>query len=39
LFLAVVLSVLFFTIRTCLAARRIAQPTAREIPAQLVAAE
>jgi carbon starvation protein len=39
LFLVVVLSVLFFTIRTCLTARRIAAPTAREIPAQLVAAE
>ncbi|OAN51737.1 carbon starvation CstA family protein [Sphingobium sp. TCM1] len=39
LFLAVVLSILLFTIRTCLAARRIAAPTAREIPAQLVPAE
>ena len=39
LFLAVVLSVLFFTICTCLSARRIGQPTATEIPAQLVAAE
>jgi carbon starvation protein len=39
LFLAVVLALLFFTIRTCLAARRIAAPTAREIPAQLVPAE
>jgi carbon starvation protein len=39
LFLAVVLSILFFTVKTCLAARRIAAPTAREIPAQLVPAE
>jgi carbon starvation protein len=39
LFLAVVLALLVFTIRTCLAARRIAAPTAREIPAQLVPAE
>ncbi|WP_145199521.1 carbon starvation CstA family protein [Sphingobium sp. B2] len=39
LFLAVVLALLFFTIRTCIAARRIAAPTAREIPAQLVPAE
>jgi len=36
LFLAVVLSLLVFTIRTCLAARRITEPTAQEIPAQLV---
>ncbi|WP_311268913.1 carbon starvation CstA family protein [Sphingobium sp. WCS2017Hpa-17] len=39
LFLAVVLSLLFFTVKTCLAARRIAAPTAREIPSQLVPAE
>jgi carbon starvation protein len=39
IFLAVVLSVLFFTIRTCIAAHRVAAPTAREIPAQLVPAE
>ncbi len=38
LFLAVVLSVLFFTIRTCIAARKINAPTAREIPANLVPA-
>jgi carbon starvation protein len=38
IFLAVVLSLLFFTIRTCLAARRTNGPTAREIPA-LVPAE
>ncbi len=38
LFLAVVLALLFFTIRTCLAARRIAAPTAREIPSQLAPA-
>ena len=36
LFLAVVLSLLVFTIRTCLAARRSTEPTAQEIPAQLV---
>ncbi|MDH2131859.1 carbon starvation protein A [Sphingobium yanoikuyae] len=36
IFLAVVLSLLVFTIRTCLAARGFATPTAREIPAQLV---
>ena len=36
LFLAVVLSLLVFTIRTCLAARRSAEPTAQEITAQLV---
>lgn len=35
LFLAVVLSLLVFTIRTCLAARRSTEPTAQEIPAQL----
>ncbi|MBH1998725.1 MAG: carbon starvation protein A [Sphingomonadaceae bacterium] len=39
LFLAVVLSLLFFTIRTCFAARRTDAPTAREIPALAVAAE
>ena len=39
LFLAVVLSLLFFTVRTCLAAYRSAHPTAREIPAQMVPAE
>ena len=39
LFLAVVLAVLYFTIRTCIAARRIPAPTAREIPAQLVPAQ
>ncbi|MFD1106914.1 carbon starvation CstA family protein [Sphingobium olei] len=33
LFLAVVLSLLFFTIRTCLAARRVGHATAQEIPA------
>ncbi len=38
IFLAVVLSLLVFTIRTCIAARRFAAPTAREIPAQLVTA-
>lgn len=37
LFLAVLLSLLVFTIRTCIAARRVAAPTAQEIPAQLVA--
>ncbi|PHP19501.1 carbon starvation protein A, partial [Sphingobium sp. IP1] len=36
IFLAVVLALLVFTIRTCLAARRFGAPTAREIPAQLV---
>ncbi|MBO9525292.1 MAG: carbon starvation protein A [Sphingobium yanoikuyae] len=36
IFLAVVLALLVFTIRTCLAARGFAAPTAREIPAQLV---
>jgi len=36
IFLAVVLSLLVFTIRTCIAARGFAAPTAREIPAQLV---
>ncbi len=39
LFLAVVLSILVFTVKTCLTARRITAPTAREIPAQLVPAE
>ncbi|WP_188065357.1 carbon starvation CstA family protein [Sphingobium sp. KCTC 72723] len=39
LFLAVVLSLLFFTIRTCIAARRAATPTAQEIPAILVPAQ
>ncbi|PZU59626.1 MAG: carbon starvation protein A [Sphingobium sp.] len=39
LFLAVVLSILFFTIRTCLAARRSAMPTMWEIPAHAVPAE
>jgi carbon starvation protein len=39
LFLAVVLAVLFFTIRTCLAARRTNAPTTREIPAHMVPAE
>ena len=39
IFLAVVLSLLFFTIRTCVVARRAERPTAREIPTQLVAAE
>ncbi|EQB31735.1 carbon starvation CstA family protein [Sphingobium ummariense] len=39
IFMAVVLGVLFFTIRTCLAARRTNGPTAREIPAHLVPAE
>jgi carbon starvation protein len=39
IFLFVVLAILGFTIRTCLAARRVAAPTAREIPVQLVPAE
>ncbi|NML88634.1 MULTISPECIES: carbon starvation CstA family protein [unclassified Sphingobium] len=39
IFLFVVLAVLFFTIRTCLAARKVTAPTAREIPARLVPAE
>ncbi|KFG89288.1 Carbon starvation protein, predicted membrane protein precursor [Sphingobium herbicidovorans NBRC 16415] len=39
IFLAVVLSLLFFTIRTCIAARRADMSTAREIPGPLVAAE
>jgi carbon starvation protein len=39
IFLLVVLSLLVFTIRTCIAARRMDAPTAREIPASLVPAE
>lgn len=39
IFLFVVLAVLVFTIRTCLAAQKVAGSTAREIPAQLVPAE
>ncbi|WP_336973391.1 carbon starvation CstA family protein [Sphingobium aromaticiconvertens] len=39
LFLAVVLAVLFFTIRTCIAARRTDAPTTREIPSTMVPAE
>ncbi|WP_313808249.1 carbon starvation CstA family protein [Sphingobium sp.] len=39
IFLFVVLAVLVFAIRTCLAARKVVAPTAREIPAQLVPAE
>lgn len=39
LFLGVVLALLAFTIRACLAARREDAPTAREIPAPLVPAE
>jgi carbon starvation protein len=39
IFLAVVLSLLFFTIRTCLAARRTDRPTAQEIPAAMATAE
>ncbi len=39
LFLAVVISILFFTVRTCLAARRSDRALAVEIPAGLVAAE
>jgi carbon starvation protein len=38
-FLAVVLAILFFTMRTCLAARRAAAPTTVELPADLVPAE
>ncbi|MBY8822124.1 carbon starvation CstA family protein [Sphingomonas colocasiae] len=38
-FMFVVVSILFFTIRTCLAARRDPRPTAREIPAIAVPAE
>jgi carbon starvation protein len=37
LFLAVVLALLFFTIRTCLAARRSSEPVAQEIPARAAA--
>ncbi|MEA3388239.1 MAG: carbon starvation CstA family protein [Pseudomonadota bacterium] len=37
LFLAVVLSLLFFTVRTCLAARRVDHATAREIPDDVAA--
>ncbi|MET0250373.1 MAG: carbon starvation CstA family protein [Sphingobium sp.] len=39
IFLIVVLALLAFTIRTCLAARRADGPTAQEIPPQMVAAE
>ena len=39
LFLAVVLAILFFTIRSCIAARRNAAPTACEIPASLAPAQ
>ncbi|EQB11880.1 carbon starvation protein A [Sphingobium lactosutens DS20] len=39
LFLAVVLAILFFAIRSCTAARRNAVPTACEIPTSLVAAQ
>ena len=39
LFLVVILSILFFTIRTCIVARRSETPTAQEIPAALVPAE
>ncbi|WP_340264753.1 carbon starvation CstA family protein [Sphingobium mellinum] len=39
IFLVVVLSLLFFTIRTCLAARQERAPTAREIPVELAPAE
>ena len=39
LFLAVVLAILFFTIRSCIAARRNADPTACEIPASLAPAQ
>jgi carbon starvation protein len=39
LFLAVVLAILFFTIRSCIAARRNAAPTACEIPANLAPAQ
>ena len=38
-FLIVVLALLAFTIRTCLAARRADKPTAHEIPPQMVPAE
>ncbi|HEX7820556.1 MAG TPA: carbon starvation CstA family protein [Sphingobium sp.] len=39
LFLAVVIAILFFTIRTCVLARRSDRPTAQEIPARLAAAQ
>ena len=39
LFLAVVLSLLFFAVKTCIAAQRSSEPTAREIPASAVPAE
>ena len=39
LFLAVVLSLLVFTVRTCIAARRSDAPTAQEIPSHMVPAE
>jgi carbon starvation protein len=39
LFLAVVLSLLIFTIRTCLAARRAPTPTAHEVTPDMVPAE
>ncbi|MEG3170920.1 carbon starvation CstA family protein [Sphingomonas sp. ZB1N12] len=39
LFLAVVLSIVFFGVRTCLAALKIDRPTVTEVPPQLVAAE
>jgi carbon starvation protein len=39
LFLAVVLSLLVFTIRTCLAARRVPTPTVHEVTPDMVAAE
>lgn len=39
LFLGVVLALLAFTIRTCIAARRADRPSAQEIPAHVVAAE
>jgi carbon starvation protein len=39
LFLAVVLALLFFAVKTCIAARRSSEPTAREIPASAVPAE
>ncbi|MET0238885.1 MAG: carbon starvation CstA family protein [Sphingobium sp.] len=39
IFLAVVVSLLFFTVRTCIAALRNDRPSAHETPAQVVAAE
>jgi carbon starvation protein len=39
LFLAVVISLLFFTIRTCIAARRIDSPSAHEVTPDMVPAE